>query len=80
MRQHRFTLTWIALMILSTGSYLLADRATSSATALFAMAAIKLFLIQAIFMELLGCRPIFLRLAALLDLLLLGLLSLAFDA
>ncbi|MGB0951670.1 MAG: hypothetical protein ACPG31_00450 [Planctomycetota bacterium] len=80
MKQHRITLVWLALMAFSTASYFLADGATSSATPLFAMAAIKLFLIQAIFMELLGCRPIFLRLAALLDLILLGLLSLAFDA
>lgn len=79
MKQHRITLTWVSLMILSTASYLLAEGETASATPLFVVAALKLFLIQALFMELLGCRPIFLRLAVLLDVILLGLLSLAFN-
>lgn len=74
------TVTWLVLVGLTTGSYLLADGTPggSSVWALFGFAALKLLLIQAVFMELLGCRPLFLRLAIAIDALVFGLLCVPF--
>lgn len=54
--------TWLALLALTCGSYLLSERETSPLF-IFSLAWIKLTLVSAVFMELKHCRPLFLRLA-----------------
>ena len=74
------TATWIGLLALTTGSYLLADdgMGLNPVIVLLSFAALKLLLIQAVFMELLGCRPLFLRLAIAIDALVIGIVCLPF--
>ena len=74
------TATWLALVALTTGSYLFADggMGMNPVLILFGFAAVKLLLIQAVFMELLGCRPLFLRLAIALDTLVIGMICIPF--
>ncbi|MDA0667653.1 MAG: cytochrome C oxidase subunit IV family protein [Planctomycetota bacterium] len=72
--------TWIVLLALTTASYFFAeaDNATPWILPLLGIAFLKLGLIQAVFMELFGCRPMFLRIALALDLLIVGLISVPF--
>lgn len=79
MKRRTLSTTWLALLLLSAASYLLADGPQTSASLLFFVAGLKLAMIQAVFMELLGCRPLFLRLALAVDALILLLLGVAFD-
>jgi len=72
--------TWLALMLLTSASYYFAefDGATPWLLPLFALAAIKLGLIQTVFMELFGCRPLILRIALAFDVFLICLIALPF--
>jgi hypothetical protein len=54
------TLTWVALLALTCGSYALSEWESTPAM-LFGLAWIKLALITAVFMELKHSRPLFLR-------------------
>ncbi len=67
--------TWLALTIMTVGSYALSEWETSP-TLLFGLAWLKLALITAVFMELKHCRPIFLRSALALYTLTLGVIAL----
>ena len=80
MSKRTINLTWIALILLTSASYYFADtnRSTPWILPLFVIAAIKLGLIQSIFMELFGCRPLFLRIALAFDVLIVGLISMPF--
>ena len=72
--------TWLVLLLLTSTSYYFAEsnRSTPWILPLFAIAAIKLGLIQSIFMELFGCRPMFLRIALACDVLIVGLIAMPF--
>lgn len=76
MKTRTLNLVWLMLVALTVGSWLLADG--GHASLLMGIAAIKLFLVQAWFMELLHCRPLFIRIAAAIDVLILGLVVVAF--
>jgi len=66
--------------LLTSASYYFGevDSATPWLFPLFACAALKLGLIQTVFMELVSCRPLFLRFALAFDILLIGLIALPF--
>lgn len=70
MKTRTLNLVWLTLVALTVGSWLLADG--GHAAPLLGIAAIKIFLVQAWFMELLHCRPAFIRIAAAADVLILG--------
>lgn len=80
MNQRSVITTWLVLVGLTSASYFLgeADGTTPWILPLLAIAVFKLGLIQAVFMELFGCRPMFLRVALALDLLVVGMIALPF--
>lgn len=80
MNQRSIIATWLVLIGLTSASYLLgeSDGATPWILPLLGIAVIKLGLIQAVFMELFGCRPLFVRIALALDLLVVGMIALPF--
>lgn len=66
---------WLLLVALTVGSWLLADG--GHIAWLIGIATFKLVLVQAWFMELLHCRPLFIRIAVAMDVLILGLVLIA---
>jgi hypothetical protein len=76
MKARKLNLVWLTLVALTVGSWLLADGGHPAL--LFGIAAVKLLLVQAWFMELLHCRPLFIRIAAAVDALILGLVVIAY--
>jgi hypothetical protein len=77
MKARTLDLVWLGLVLLTVGSWRLAD--ASHVSVLLGLATLKLFLVKAWFMELLHCRPLFLRAAVAFDLLVLGLVLVAFS-
>ncbi|MCP4092196.1 MAG: hypothetical protein GY747_02015 [Planctomycetes bacterium] len=75
MNARTINIVWLLLVALTTGSWLLADG--GHVAWLIGLAAIKLVMVQAWFMELLHCRPLFIRIAVAADALILGLVLIA---
>lgn len=80
MNHRSINATWLLLIGLTSASYFFAEEgsATPWVLPLFGIALLKLGLIQAVFMELFGCRPMFLRIALAFDLMVVGLVALPF--